>query len=181
MIVTVSCASITETYIDHNPYKIRKRINPHKKQDAKRHEQIKNCAKTWTFYDLDSTIDLTVIQYHAAYRFSLNSQPTLLSGLTNQDTVRILCYNYFDKLVKEQKTKVIPDSTMNMNSINLQNLNLMGLVYQELPLFLSKNKNEDRYFRDIKNILWESNKIKTGYNTRLLSSRFQTQAHDHSR
>lgn len=145
LIIIAGCASITETYIDSNPYRIRKRINLHKKQDAKRLELITNCSKAWAFNYLDSIVDLTIIQYYPAYKFDLISKPALIIGLRNQDTIRILSYDYFDKLDKNQKIKVDPDST-----VDLRNSLSLTLVYKDLPLFLSKNKLEDRYFCDIK-------------------------------
>ena len=145
LIVIASCASVTETYIDHNPYRFRKRINLHKKQDAKRREMICNCSKNWTFNYLDSIIDVTVIQYYPAYRFDLVTRPALLIGSHNKDTVRILCNDYYGKIIKNQSIKIYPDST-----VNIKNWMSMALVYRDLPLYLSNNKIEDKYYCDIK-------------------------------
>jgi len=132
LIVIASCASVTETYIDNNPYRIRKRINLHKKQDAKRLEMISNCSKKWTFDYLDSIIDVSVIQYYPSYRFDLVTSPALIIGLHNKDTVRILCNDYYGKLNKNQYIKICPDST-----VNIKNQMSMVLVYRDLPLYLS--------------------------------------------
>jgi len=140
------CASIKESYIDSKSFKIKTRINLHKKQDDKRRDILEQCKSSWVFNNLNTLLDLKIIQYRKAYRFDLISQPAMIIGCTNRnDTVRIFIYNYQENLSKGDQIKVYPDST-----INLRDKISRFLITQDLPVILSKQKSEDRYYCDIK-------------------------------
>jgi hypothetical protein len=142
----LGCASIKESYVDSKTFKIKTRLNFHKKQDEKRRDLLEKCKITWVYSNLNTQTELRIIQYRKAFRFDLVSQPAMIIGTTSiNDTVRIFIYNYQENLSKGDQIKVYPDTTLNLKD----NMTLL-LIKRDLPVILSKKKSEDKYYCDIK-------------------------------
>jgi len=145
-ILLVGCASIKETYVDSKTFKIKTRINLHKKQDEKRRNLLEQCQTNWIYGNLPTQTDLKIIQYNKAFRFDLISRPAMLIGTTREnDTIRIISYNYKENLSKGDQIKVYPDTTL-----NLKDKWTLILIKRDLPVILSKQKSEDKYYCDVK-------------------------------
>ncbi len=146
ILLLTSCTSFREKYVDTYAMSGQKRINFKKRTNSKRMKLIEQCAKNWKYLELTESISVEIIQYTKAYNVDLFWYPAVLICKTNEgDTVRVLIRNLKSELKAHENIVVVPDTAVNIND-PLQ----IGLIVRDKPLFLAKNKNEDKYFCEVK-------------------------------
>lgn len=138
-----SCTSFKEKYIETYAMSGKQKINFKKKSNSERLEFIDQCSKNWKYLVMTEPISLEIIQYTKAYNVDLFSYPAVLICRTNKnDTIRILSLNQKSDLKTNENITVVPDTSVG----NQQ----MRLIIRDKPLFLAKNKKEDKYFCEVK-------------------------------
>ena len=145
----VSCVTVEQ----HNPYKLKRKLNLHQKKDKQRLETIDNCKNDWIYIALEDTLKIKVIQYLPAYQHSLNNLPAMIIGNYKNDTIRILAFDHFDKLKKGQIISVFPDSVRNEKLKQNDNIEI-GLLKRDTQTHLSKRKSEDSFYCEVKETLF---------------------------
>ena len=150
VLINVSCSKYFVTVEQHNPYKLRNRINLHQKSDNERFQIIDDCKKNWRFRTLTDTLEIRVIQYLPAYRHSLNNLPAMIIGNNNSDTLRILVYDFFEKIDKGKHITIIPDLSTTKMLKSSDEFFEATLLMNRTQTHLSKKKDEDSYYCNIK-------------------------------
>ena len=145
-ICCLSCSSFNDKYVEHYGMTGKKRINFHKQNDNKRRGLISECAKKWEYHTLKNEIQLKVLQYEKAYHFDMFSIPAILIGISeSNDTLRILKLDYKEEIRKNQIITIVPDT-----SIDITNWQELTIAKRDVPVFLARDRKEDRYFCDVK-------------------------------
>ena len=141
----VSCVTVEQ----HNPYKLKRKLNLHQKKDKQRLQTISNCKNDWEYKILEDTLKVKVIQYIPAYIHSLNNLPAMTIAEYQNDTIRILTKEHFEKLKKGQIILVFPDSVRNERIKQNNNIGMV-LLKRDTQAHLSKRKKEDNLYCKVK-------------------------------
>jgi hypothetical protein len=149
ILINVSCSRYFVTVEQHNPYKIKKKLNLHQKRDTERRQIIDDCKKNWKFKALDDTLDIRVIQYLPAYRHSLDNLPAMVIGTNNSDTLRILIYDFFEHIDKGSLINIVPDSSINKMLKSSDEFLSVTLLKNRTQTHLSKKISEDSFYCNI--------------------------------
>lgn len=150
ILINVSCSSYFVTVEQHNPYKIKKKLNLHQNRDNERRQIIEDCKKDWNFKTLNDTLEIGVIQYLPAYRHSLNNLPAMIIGTINSDTLRILVHDFFKQIDKDMFVTIVPDSSSNQILKTSDEFLEVTLLKKHTQTHLSKKKIEDYLYCNIK-------------------------------